>query len=169
MPLQKRKSLLVRINDAVLWTGVPRLAMGKVRRRPMRWWPILALTLATIGLGVILFSPSKYWIGYSALMFGFGVANFLPLKGPLKRPSDVIDERERTLRRDALLIGFGTISVVAFLCLWILAALTVLRDWPRDILLRAMVAFGFYFMTIYSSVPTLYASWAIPEPIDDED
>jgi len=168
MPLQK-KSLLAHMDAAVVWTGIPQLAMGEVHRRPLRWLPILALTLATTGIVVILYSPSKYWIGYAALMLGFGIGNFLPIKGPLKPPMDAVDERERTLRRDALLIGFGTISLVAFLGLWILMALTFFCDWPRDILLRAMMALGFYLITLYSSVPTLYASWAIPEPIDDED
>ena len=165
------KSLLERMDHLVLWSGIPRLNEFRVRRRPLRWMPIMALALASAGFIAILLRPGSYWIGYSILMVGFAVGSWLPIFGPVSLffPGvDNVDERERSLRRDALLVGCATISFMVLVGLFILMLLTVLQDWPRGTLLRAMLSLALYAMVLYSSVPTLYASWAMPRPVDDD-
>ena len=132
----------------------------------------MTLAIATVGLIIMLLRPSSHGIGYLILMVGFAIGNFLPMFGPVKPPfhaNDEVDEGQRNLRCKAFLIGFGTISAAAFLGLWVLIALTELQNWSQHMLLRAMMALTFYFLVLFSTVPTLYASWATPVPVADEE
>lgn len=168
----KNHQLLERLDQAIEWTGLHQLSGISVRRRRMRWLPMVTLTIATAGLAIILFFPSDYWFGYAGLMFGFGASNFLPIFGPVKQPLnplDDADEREKILRRDAFFVAFAAISAAAFICVWALIGLSVVKDWPRDVLLRAMMGVNFYLMAIFSAIPTLYASWVTSEPTEDGD
>jgi len=169
----KKKNLLERMDDMVTWTGIPQLAdSSTIRRRRLRWFPVVALLAATCGMAVILATPGKYWLGFMMVMLGVGISIFFPIVGPLKQslnPHDDADEREKALRHDSYFFAFAVICGVAFLSTWILIGLTVWQDWPREMLLRAMMSFSFFIMVLFSAVPTLYASWKLREPVDDGD
>ncbi len=171
MRIRDSGSLLERMDRLVLWSGIPRVLENRLRRRHLRWLPLVMMTFATVGLLTILLRPSSYWVGYAMLMVAYFIGNFVPMVGPVVPllANEDVDERERTSRRNALLVGFGTISAVAFVGLFVLIALTVLQNWPLHTLLRAMMALAFYFLVIYATVPTLYASWATSLPLDEDD
>ena len=163
------RSLLERLDNSVRWTGIPALAERGIRRRHRRWLPIVALALATGGLLLGLFRPGLFWVGWAMLVAGMSIGNFLPSVGPLVPPLSLesVDERQRDQRRDAYLVAFATIGVVAILGLFALAGAAALRDWPRITLLKAMVALAFYLLALLTTVPTLHASWKT-RPIPDE-
>ena len=172
VPVYKKNTLLSCLDALVKWTPLPDLAAGSMRRRRMPYLPLLTLALAVLGLGWIVCYPQRYWPGYAMLVLGMGVGNFLPLFGPLKQPGNVleeVDEREQAWRREAYLVTFVSISVTAMLGIWGLIAMTAWQDWPREVLLRAMLGLSLLLMALFSSLPTLYASWAMPaEEVDEE-
>ncbi|MFZ6874019.1 hypothetical protein ACO0LF_18325 [Undibacterium sp. Di27W] len=172
MSLYKNNHLLARLDKMAQWTHIPDLASGNIRRRRLRFLPAAILFIGSASLALILLMPQFYWLGYAALMLGFGVSNFLPMFGPVKQagnPDEEADERERSLRRDAYLVAFASIGVAAFMGIWAVLGLTMVHDWPKEILMRAMMALSFYLMLLFSAVPTLYASWVLPAPLDDAD
>lgn len=172
MSTYKDNSILETLDKMTKWTKIPELVEGNFRRRRMRFLPVATLSFASIGLVFILLFTEKYWIGYAALMLSFGVGNFLPLYGPVKHPAnphDNVDERDLKLRRDAYYVTFSVICVVAILGIWMFVGLAFLREWPREVLIRAMIALSFYLMCLVSTMPTLYASWAIGKPIDNDE
>lgn len=163
------KTRLQKLDDLVRWTGIPALAQGTPRRRRMLVLPTLALVLATIGFGLTL-SNADNWFGYSLLMLGFAIANFMPIFGPLIPFGAVqrADERERTLRRSALLVGLSMVGVGAWLGIWLLVVLALLQRLTVERLIHDMTALAFYLTTLYGAVPTLWASWRLrPLPEDD--
>jgi MFS family permease len=163
------KSLLERLDDSVRWTRIPALAESGVRRRHHRWLPIAALALSTGGLLLSLQRPSLFWVGWGLLIAGMSIGNFLPSFGPLVPPlsSESVDERQRSQRRDAYLFAFVAIGIVAVLGLFALAGAAAVRDWSRDLLLREMVALTLYLLALFTTLPTLHASWKT-RPIPDD-
>ncbi|MDY7538102.1 hypothetical protein QN372_19180 [Undibacterium sp. RTI2.1] len=129
----------------------------------MRFLPLIVILSGSISLAMILLFPEKYWFAYAGLMMSFSVANFLPVYGPVKQalnPADALNEHDLMIRRNAYFATFATISAVAFLGIWMLVGLTVLRDWSGATLMRSMIAISFYLMLLLTAIPTLYASWA---------
>ena len=172
MSTYKDNSILETLDRLTKWTKIPELVEGNVRRRRMRFLPAATLLIASIGLAIILLFTEKYWLGYAALMLSFAVGNFLPLYGPVKQASnlhDNADERDLMLRRDANYVTFFLVSALAIIGIFAVPGLALFKEWPREILIRAMMALGFYLMCLVSIVPTLYASWAMGKPIDDDE
>lgn len=172
MSTYRENSILETLDKLTKWTKIPELVEGHVRRRRMRFFSAATLLIASIGLAIILLFTEKYWIGYAALILSFSVGNFLPLYGPVKQalnPHDDADERDLMLRRDAYYVTFSAICVVAILGIWLIVGLAFSREWPREILIRVLIALSFYLMCLVSTVPTLYASWAVGKPIDDDE
>jgi hypothetical protein len=172
MPVQYEKSLLQRLDDMFLWTGLPQRIPSESRaqrRYRLRWISIFILVTQTIGMAMLFIFPQKYGIDYMVLVTGNIGAGFLPMFGPLRAPfGEPADERERNLRRDAYLVGFGSISVTAVFGLFALANLTIIQNWPSDRLFWVMIALMIYLCGLCTTVPTLYASWTLPKPVDDE-
>jgi MFS family permease len=166
-----RKTLAERLDDSVQWTGIPDLVKKPPHRRPRRWAPLLALTLATGGLLYAIADNAGLPFGYMFVMVGYAVAVFMPLSGPVKNwtASEVADERERELRRTAYLVALTAVAGTAFGGIMLLAALTVVLGWSIDQLCFRLMALAFYLATQYSAVPTLYASWALRPEREDED
>jgi hypothetical protein len=163
------KTFLERLDDSVRWTGIPALAERGVRRRHRRWLPIAALVWSTAGLLFSLLRPDIFWVGYAFLITGSSIGNFGPMFGPLIpfMSPEPIDERQRSERSDAYLVAFTVIGMVAFVGMLVLAAVTVLQDWPRDLLVKEMIALALYLFALLTTLPTLYASWKT-RPIPDE-
>lgn len=166
------RSLAQRLDDLANLTGFPQLSermTGAQRRRHLRWLPIVALALPTSGLIIALTMPDRSWLGLVMIGFGNGFAGFLPLFGPVKPWGTIsgVDERDRQVRRDAYFIAFATISLVAVLGLFALIGLAFLERWTSITLMVEMGALALYLLSLFSTIPTLHASWAT-RPIDEE-
>ena len=143
-------------------TGIPALARHEVRRRHLRWVPVVALALAIGGWGWGLAQPGAARIGYGLITAGFAIGVFLPIFGPIKPwgESKRADEFDRQVRQRAFLYGFATVSFAAFLGIWLLLGLTLLGNWSRDTLIGQLGNFAYMLFVLYLAVPTLHASWA---------
>jgi cytochrome bd-type quinol oxidase subunit 2 len=164
-----RKGMLERLDDSVRWTGIPAFAVGHPRRRSLRWPSVVVLVLAVAGLLVDLGQPNLWW-GYAMLMLGFGVANLMPILGPVKPwgGPERVDESDRALRARAFLAAFSALAAVAVIGLWAIVGLSLVQGWTADALRSTIMKLAFVQATIYTAGPTCYASWA-RAPIDDED
>jgi hypothetical protein len=168
-----RKTLAQRLDDSVRWTGIPDAAMRAPRRRPLRALSTLALTLATAGLIVMIAGSARLqWFGYGMIMLGFCFASFMPVWGPLKPWSTLVepvDERERAVRARAFLIALSVIAFVAVCGLWLIVPLSILAKWSDNMLRMAILGLAFLIATLYSALPTCIASWSERPLPDDED
>jgi hypothetical protein len=156
------------LDDLSRRTGIPAFAEGKPRRRLLRWTPAVALTLALAGLGVEFLSTGRQvYLGHALLTCGFVIGCFCPIFGPVKPwgTAESVDEWDRDLRRRSFLAAFACMGVAGLLLFWAISAAAALGSLAApDLSLRAMGC-AFFLMTLYSSVPTLYASWAT-HPLD---
>jgi hypothetical protein len=159
-----------RLDAAAERTGVPALARGQVRRRHLRWVPIVALAVATTGMLTGLIRIELVNAGYALVMLGFAIAILLPIFGPLKPwgSPERVDEFDRALRGRAMLAGFAAVSMAAFVGIWVVIGLALIGDWPRFAILDQLRSLGFYLITLHSAVPTLHASWAT-QPVAEDD
>ncbi|WP_267388097.1 hypothetical protein [Sphingomonas sp. GC_Shp_3] len=165
-----RKTIAQYLDDSVRWTRIPAI-VAPPRRRPLRMWSTLAILAATGALVVAIFWPALRWPGYAVLIAAFGIANFMPIFGPLKPwgGTEPIDERERANRARAFLIALSVISVVAVAGLWTIVALSIMGNWDVDLLRQTNIDLAFYIAALYSALPTCIASWTEPRLRDDED
>ncbi|MBW4329708.1 hypothetical protein KY084_02310 [Stakelama sp. CBK3Z-3] len=165
----RRHRFLLWLDRSVEWTGIPSLAEGTPRRRHLRWLPLLALLLASIGLTwCAMHSGRDYWIGYSLIMAGFFIANLMPIWGPLRRLNERADEYERKQRRDSFMVGLATTTAAGFAGIWLTVGLLAMQIWSASAAQQELMALGFYMMALFSAVPTLYASWRT-RPITEEE
>jgi len=158
------KAIFEVLDAAANKTGIPAYAQGKPRRRHLRWLPIAAIGIATIGMVIMLGWRDfrAQWLGTSVVMLGLVLAILLPMFGPVKlwASGERLDEFDREVRRNAFLVTFACVSAVAVCGIWLMLGLAVLGNWDRSALLQILSAFTWYLMTLYSAVPTLHASWA---------
>jgi hypothetical protein len=165
-------TLLQRLDDLANLTGFPqfsaRMASG-TQHRHLRVLPIVALVLTTGGLIAAFVRPDLFWLGYVVMIIGNTIAGFLPLFGPVKPWGTIkgVDERDRQVRHDAYFVTFATMSLVAVIGLLALIGVALVEDWKSMILMGEMGMFILYLFSLWSTIPTLHASWAT-RPIDDE-
>lgn len=172
MSTDKNLSFAARLDKLVNWTHIPDLANMTVRRRHLRFFPILVLLAGTLGLSIVLLLSDRYWSGYVLLLISFAVSNLLPLLGPVKRqvnPAEDLDEREKAVSKDAYRLTFAAISLTAIAGIWVLVGLATMNDWSRVTLTRAMTASSFYLLLLLTTLPTLFASWTVPKPVDEDE
>lgn len=156
------------LDDLSRRTGIPALAEGHPRRRLLRWTPGFALLLALAGIGIAFLAPAhQFWLGQSLLSFGFPIGMCCQLWGPVKPwgTQETVDEWDRDLRRRAFLVGFASMALAGLALFWVIAAATAAYDWSGADIARRAMSCAFFLMTLYSAVPTLYASWAT-RPLD---
>jgi len=160
---------LARLDAAAERTGIPAIAKHEVRRRHLRWVPIVALALALGGWGWGLAQPDRAYFGYAAISAGFALGVFLPIFGPIKPwgESKLVDEFDRQLRQRAFLVGFATVSAASVLGIWLLLGLALLDNWSRDTLITQLANFAYMLFVLYLTVPTLHASWATQPMAED--
>jgi len=164
------RSLFAWLDDMVRWTGIPALAEGKPRRRPLRGPATLALVLAVIGYAVVLWSQQRATLGYSVLIVGFSIGNFMKLLGPLKPFGSIerVDEWDQAARSRSIVFTYMMISVTVPLGLLLLVATANLAGWDMLRLSQAVMATAFLLMTIFSALPTAHASWAVRWERDED-
>lgn len=165
------KAIFEALDAAANRTGIPAYAQGKPKRRHLRWLPIAAIGVATIGM-VIMLGWTDFralWLGNSVVMLGMVLAILLPMFGPVKlwASGERVDEFDREVRRNAFLATFACVSVVAVCGIWLTLGLALVDNWNRSVLLQILSAFSLYLVTLYSAVPTLHASWAT-RPISED-
>lgn len=172
-----RKSLLQRMDGLVEWTGILRFARRERRVRRLKWMPIVAIVVATGGLvAAIGWSIQYLWVATTILALALNAAVIFQQVGPLRRKaeSDGEDEREEVWRNRASGAAFTTVSIVAMigigsLGLWTMAA--YLLRWSTVSGMKmgaALLVFAIYLFFLLMIVPTLYASWTLPDMIEDE-
>ncbi|MFE8585702.1 hypothetical protein ACFX59_16570 [Sphingomonas sp. NCPPB 2930] len=159
-----------RLDAMVRWTGVPALAEGKPRRRPLRGPATLALVLAATGYAMVLASQ-RYWLaGYIILTFGMSVGNFMRIFGPLKPWGSMerVDEWDEATRYRAVAFTYAIMSITAPLGLILLAACANLAGWDMPRLSMALTATALFLMTLVSAMPTAHASWTVRWDKDEQ-
>jgi hypothetical protein len=156
------KTLSQRLDDVADLTHIPAIAMHPPRRRPLRWLPIAALTLATLGLIVLLTGGRTYWAGMGLVSTAFALSAWLPAFGPVKpwmAGRERVDEHDEMVRKNAYLTALPVIMFFAFVALSGLPVLAVLAHWPTARLSLAGSTCGMYLLVLWTSIPTLHASW----------
>ena len=188
MTSNDRKSLLQRMDGLVGWTGIPRFARQETRMRRLKWTPILLLLFATAGLVLpIMFSHTVLWMTtfqtlwmttFQTFPIVFGV--MMAQLGPM-RPKDPLldaDEREASWRTRSNLFAYGAVALVAWIGILATGIIVLWSDLVQRSVLPAhhipgllgywLVAFACYLTVLFITLPTLHASWTMPEPIEDE-
>ena len=127
-------SLPERLDDLARLTGIPqlndRLAAGTQRRRHLRWTPIIALAIATIGVIAVARESN---IGMLVLGVGEVTTFCFPLFGPIKPSGTLagVDERDRQLRRDGYFPSLAFVRAGPLLRLFALPAVAFGTVWDR--------------------------------------
>jgi NADH:ubiquinone oxidoreductase subunit 2 (subunit N) len=156
------KTLAQRLDAIAELTPIPAIAMHPPRRRPMRRLPIATLVLATAGLVVLLTGGRTYWAGQGLVTIAFAVSCWMPAFGPIKAwmtSSERIDEHDEMIRKNAYLAALPAILGFAFVAVSGLPLLAILAGWPASRLSIAGSTCGLYLLVLWTSIPTLHASW----------
>jgi hypothetical protein len=168
MPKLTNKAILAGLDAAANRTGVPSLVLGHARRRHLRWLPIVALSLGTIGFGLGLVRTELVHVAYGVISAGFAIGILLPLLGPIKPwgGAQLADEFDRAVRQRAFLVAFASLSFVSLIGIWLLMGLAMTGRWDGMLLTMQLRNLAHYLVIFYFAVPTLHASWAT-RPIED--
>lgn len=127
-----------------------------------RWIPLLPISFS-----VALFILSMNWPSALLTSLGAVVVAMVPgihVNGPLGKPSLEDDEREATLRKDAFLFCLGLLVFLNCVGQLLLMSLSHLQNWHTA---RAVLVAASAFLlnlTLFGCLPTLYASWKLPDP-----
>ncbi len=166
------RGLITTLDDLSRRTGIPAFAEGQPRRRLLRWTPVVALAMAIPGLGIEFLSTGRQaFYGHALLTYSFVIATFCPIFGPVKPwgTADWIDEWDRDLRRRSFLVAFASMAFTGLVLFCTITAAAAFGNWSASETSFRAMGCTFFLMTLYSAVPTLYASWTI-RPLDpDED
>lgn len=160
--MDERKTIPQRMDDLVMWTGIPRFAQ---RRRPLRWLSATSATAAVAGFlvsAVTGFAARATWIGYAILMVGFMLGTCLQIFGPLKpfNSPERVDEFDRTLRSRAYLFAFPVFALATVAGLLLLMFMMVMR-WPSASVILCLAELMLMLAALSFAVPTAYASWSV--------
>jgi len=172
MNFYKSKSLAQRL-DALAFVKIRSWdAPDQVHRRRFRWLPILVLIVASGDLAYALLNPHRYWVADEAMPLCFTIGILLNSHGPLKPTftlPDGVDEYDINLKRDATRVGYATTSVTAAAGIVIIVFLAVFQNLTRAALVQDLLLLLWYLLTLFAAVPTLYASWAQPAPVAEDE
>ena len=148
-----------------MWTGVPRIAQGHPRRRPLRWLSAIAALAAVTGFAfsaVTGFAGRATWIGYAILLCGFMIGTCLQIFGPLKpfNSAERVDEFDRALRARSYLFAFPVFALATVAGLLLLMWM-MLMQWPRGSVTLCLAELMLMLAALSFAVPTAYASWSV--------
>lgn len=167
------KSVIARLDALANRTGIPQLYEVNPRRRPMRWLPILSITVGTIGIVMTL---AGAWFGETVVMFALLPSGWMPLLGPVKplNWSKTVDERDIQVRSAAYLATLPVILIAAIILLAVLPWRVMMRLHGTDMFGMIEVSnlglySAVYLGILWNSIPTLYASLKWPEDEKDDD
>ena len=179
----RKKGPLQWMDGLVEWTGIARFARQEPRMRRLKWSPVFLLALATAGLAAPFIIPPGYVVicicsslSGTVIAISAGLSQIGPMR-PMK-PEESDDEREQLWRTRSYLFAFGAIGLVAFLGTFSLGGFALwsgLSGWrvrsplpPLETYGYWLVTLGEYLVALFAILPTLHASWTMPEIIEDE-
>ena len=166
--MHERKTLLQRMDRLVRCSGIASpVDRGATPPRRFRWLPlVLVLISIAVFVGRVLRSdPSPWSVSFLSVLLTFSMT--LSMSGPLYEKGQ--DERQSALRRDSYLAGFIAVAISALFGLLLIIGVLLLRDWSRIAVAIQCASLLMVLMQIFVCVPTLYASWALPPPLKEEE
>jgi len=141
----------------------------------MKWLPLMVMALAASGL-ISSFILTSETMGLSLVVAGVAVAlsALIRVKGPLRQPTldEPPDEREQSWSNRANLYAFGTVALIAMagtmgFAGWMMFAGASGYGAPFQMGV-SLFAFGMVLFVMFMLLPTLFASWSMPDIIEDE-
>ena len=164
----RRQNILSILDNAVRWTGIPARVADQMsdapsvdrKHRPLRWSPIWL-----IAFSCILFVLSFMW--ESVLLTSLGaiisaMAGSIHMNGPLGKPL-AEDEREVALRKDSFLFCLWALAILNCVGQLLLMCLSHLQNWETAKSVFVAASAFMLNLTLFYCLPTLYASWNMPE------
>lgn len=179
----RQKSLLQRLDGLLEWTGIPKRCRetdNKTVRR-LKWMPAILILVATVALMLTMAIPTYPWVGLIAMAVPQSLAVGIVQLGPM-RPKNLlvedVDEREQAWRSRSNMFSFGAIALVGWIGIMAIGGFAVwsgLMGWSIPAPYSSLSVFGFWMITfanylvvLLTTLPTLHASWTMPDIIDDE-
>jgi hypothetical protein len=163
--------LIGSLDAAARRTGIPALVMRGPRRRRLRWLPAVLLLLAC-GLAIYgLLDPTMLSVAMPLIVVVQSISVLLHFAGPLRAGAaggEIIDEFDRDLNLRAWLSGFAAATALALIGLFGSAGVALLMRWSPIRLVETVILIPLLMLVVLSTVPTLYASWALPSPGEDD-
>lgn len=175
-----KRSILMRLDDAVRWTGFPdRIAEASRtdssvdrEHRSLRWAPLFVIAFACVLLILSLLQPLKLDPvsagAIVSILTGMAVSVMtgvwlIHTSGPLGKPSLEDDEREAALRKNSFLFCLSLLAGLNCLGQPILLILSHLQEWPLAHTVIVVYCVLILNATLLGAVPTLYASWNVQQ------
>jgi hypothetical protein len=175
MKPSRREAFLSRLDNTLRWTGIAARIADEMsdapsvdrKHRPLRWIPIWPIAFSCALFIVTLIWPSapNHLVALVPSLGGVIVAlvPMIHMNGPLGKPSLEDDEREAALRKDSFLFCLGLLAGLNCLGQPILMILAVLQHWQAAHSASVAVSVLMLNATLFGSLPTLYASWKLPQ------
>ncbi|MES1263598.1 MAG: hypothetical protein ABUL69_04525, partial [Peristeroidobacter soli] len=117
------------------------------------WPPVLD----GVSLGTTLIAMGTFLGGSFAMMPA------LYMRGPLGMPALEDDERDAALRKDSLLFCLGLLAVLNVLGQPVLMILSHWQEWKIAQTVSVVTTAFMLNATSFGCLPTLYASWNLPQ------
>jgi hypothetical protein len=144
--------------------------------KAMKWFPFAILVLAVAGLALTLLLPFYLLsVGSTLQTVALALTAIVKQRGPLRQASlsEPADEREDSWRDRANLNAYGIVSVVAMIGIggsgmWMIFAFLHGRSVSPLETSMALIGFTMFLFTLFMVLPTLFASWTMPDLIEDE-
>jgi hypothetical protein len=170
----RQRSILSRLDDTVRWTGIPARVAENMpdaprsdrKHRPLRWIPIWPVAFSSALFVLSCTGPQSQDL--VALFPSLGLVFVAPAlgiqrAGPLGRPSLEDDERESALRKDAFLFCLSLLACLNGLGQPLLMIISYAEHWPMAKAVTVASSSVMLNVTLLACLPTLYASWKVPQ------
>jgi hypothetical protein len=163
------RSFLAILDSAVRWTGFPGRVADEMsdapsvdrKHRPLRWSPIWLIAFSCTLFVLSLIWPAGLLTSLGALIAA--MAPSIHLNGPLGKPSLEDDEREAALRKDSFLVCFALLAFLNCVGQLLLMTLSHLQNWQTGQSVFVAASAFMLNLTLFGCLPTLYASWRMPQ------
>jgi len=163
------RSFLAILDSAVRWTGIPARVADDMsdtpsvdrKHRPLRWSPIWLIASSCILFFLSLMWPAGLLTSLGALIAA--MAPSIHMNGPLGKPSLEDDEREAALRKDSFLVCFALLAFLNCVGQLLLMTLSHLQNWQTGQSVFVAASAFMLNLTLFGCLPTLYASWRMPQ------
>jgi len=150
------------------------------RMRRLKWAPFGLLAAASVSLVLEIAYPDLHLAWMSMTIGTVSLAGVLSWYGPMrtKQAAEEIDEREALWRSRSNLFAYGAAALIAWVGLVGLGGYALwagLTGWTVRSAVSPLETFGawlidwaVYVMVLFLALPTLHASWTMPDIIADE-
>jgi len=177
----RRENLLQRMDKLVAWTGI-KCAMGREKRiRRFKWWPMVFLGVAIAALVAEAMVPSWPLIGIYSLAGVQALSVNVTMLGPMRQKDllrEDMDEREQSWRARSNLVAYATVGLLGWIGIAVMGGVAIwtgAEGWKMPYFQSPLLTMGLWLMSlcqflliVFMLVPTLHASWTMPEIVEDE-